>query len=120
MTLCLEIFQHTQHFVRVSTRVRNPGARTGPKLRAPWYRGNGAGSTENWQGPATPRSRYRLPKSKNVRFQESKSGVGVENCWKSRSSRESISKYLESKSESGVEFKKFRVEVGVGSRFQEI
>ena len=57
----------------------------------------------------------RLPRSKKVKFQESKSGVGVENCWKSRSgSRESISKTLES--ESGVDFKKSRVEVGVGSR----
>ena len=31
-------------------------------------------------------------------------------------SRGSISKNLQSKSESGVDFKKFRVEVGVGSR----
>ena len=35
-------------------------------------------------------------------------------------SRGSISKNLQSKSESGVDFKKFRVEVGVGSRVQKI
>ena len=82
------------------------------------------------QGPATPRSRYRLPRSKKVKFQESKSGVGVENLWKSRSgSRESISTNLESKSESiskylesksGVDFKIFKVEVGSGVDFKKI
>ena len=45
----------------------------------------------------------RLLRSKKVKIQESKSGIGVENFWKSRSG-ESFSKNLKSKSGVGIVF----------------